>query len=309
MQAPLWLWIAYTVGVFVLLILDLGFFKRRADHEVNLRESALWTAIVIVLSLLFATFIGFREGRPKALEFLSGYLVEYSLSVDNIFIFVVLFNYFAVPRHLQHRVLFWGILVAILLRGLMIWVGVALIARFHWLLYVFGVFLLATGARLLFHRNEDMEPEKNPAVRLCRRCLPMTSSFDGPHFFVKRDARWLATPLFLVFVVVNLTDVVFAVDSIPAIFGLTTDPFIIFTSNICAVLGLRSLYFLVSGVMQKFRHLQTGLALILMFIGAKMLVAPFLHISTSHSLIVVALILATSAIWSLIPAKENKPNA
>jgi tellurite resistance protein TerC len=245
------------------------------------------------------------RGAQKGMEFLTGYLIEYSLSVDNIFVFVMLFRFFAVPSAYQHRVLFWGILAAVVLRGAMIALGVTLIQRFEWILYVFGAFLLFTGVKMFAHHGIELHPEANPALRLCRRFLPLTPQFEGTRFLVRRDGRWLFTPLFLVLVAVEGADVVFAVDSIPAIFGITTDPFIVYTSNICAILGLRSLYFLLAGVMGLFKYLQHGLALVLVFIGGKMLLSHWVHIDTRLSLAVVAAILAASVLLSIAHRSER----
>ena len=306
MQTPLWFWIAFNVGVLVILGIDLGILKHK-HHQVSIREAAWRTAGFVGISLVFALIVTLAKGSTKGLEFLTGYLIEYSLSVDNIFVFVVLFSYFAVPAAHQQRVLFWGILTALVLRGAMIGLGVALISRFAWILYIFGAFLLVTGFKLLLNKGGELKPDANPVVRFCRRRFPMTPDFVGSKLFVRQAGKWMTTPLFLVFVVINITDVIFAVDSIPAIFGVTTDPFIVYTSNICAILGLRSLYFLLAGVMGLFHYLQAGLALVLMFIGAKMLLAHFIHISTPTSLLVVVTVLATSIVLSLV-LRQGKPS-
>jgi tellurite resistance protein TerC len=238
------------------------------------------------------------------MEFLTGYLVEYSLSADNIFVFVLLFRFFAVPPAYQHRVLFWGILAAVVLRGTMIGLGVVLIQRFEWIIYVFGAFLVYTGVKILRHKNQEIHPEQNPAIRFFRRILPVTAEYDGARFVVRRDGRRMFTPLFIVLLGVEFTDVVFAVDSIPAIFGITRDPFIVYTSNICAILGLRSLYFLLAGMMDLFVHLQTGLAVILTFVGVKMLLSHYVHVPTPVSLGLIALILAVSVFASIATRKR-----
>jgi len=307
MDTPLWFWIVFNAAVLVILALDLGVFNRRA-HAISLKEAGVSTAVFVSLSLLVAALIWRIQGHQKGLEFLTGYLIEYSLSVDNIFVFVMLFRYFAVPANLQHRVLFWGILAAVVLRGTMIALGVTLIQRFDWIIYVFGAFLLYTGIKMFSHEGIELHPDSNPILRLCRRVLPFTDNYEGARFVVRRAGRLLFTPLFLVLIAVEGADVVFAVDSIPAIFGITTDPFIVYTSNICAILGLRSLYFLLAGVMGMFKYLQHGLALVLIFIGAKMLLSHLVHIDTRLSLGVVALILTTSIVVSLAHRGE-KPGA
>ena len=298
MGTPLWIWVAFNVGVLALLALDLGVFHRRA-HAVSMKEAGIWTAVWVFLSLLFAGGVWAGKGPEKALEFVTGYVIEYALSMDNVFVFVLIFTYFAVPAAYQHRVLFWGILSVLVMRGTMIGVGVTLIQRFGWVMYVFGAFLVYTGLKMFFHKGAEIHPEQNPLVRLCRRLFPMTSGYADHRFFVRQNARLYATPLFLVFVVVNATDLVFAVDSIPAIFAVTTDPFIVFTSNVCAVMGLRSLYFLLAGAMHRFIYLQEGLAVVLTFVGAKMLVAGFVHIPTLLSLGIVALVLGVALAASL----------
>jgi len=298
MGTPLWIWVAFNVGVLALLALDLGVFHRRA-HAVSMKEAGIWTAVWIFLSLLFAGGVWAGKGPEKALEFVTGYVIEYALSMDNVFVFVLIFTYFAVPAAYQHRVLFWGILSVLVMRGAMIGVGVTLIQHFAWVMYVFGAFLVYTGLKMFFHKGAEIHPEQNPLVRLCRRLFPMTSDYVDHRFFVRRDARLYATPLFLVFVVVNATDLVFAVDSIPAIFAVTTDPFIVFTSNVCAVMGLRSLYFLLAGAMHRFVYLQEGLAVVLTFVGAKMLIAWLVHIPTLLSLGTVALVLGVALAASL----------
>ena len=303
METPLWFWIAFNAAVLAILVLDLGVFHRRA-HAVSLREAGLWTATFVSLSMALAALIWRLRGPQKGVEFLTGYLIEYSLSVDNIFVFLMLFRFFSVPKALQHRVLFWGILAAVVLRGAMIALGVTLIQRFDWILYVFGAFLLYTGAKMFFHDGLDVHPEANPILRFCRRALPLTPDFEGTRFVVRREGRIFFTPLFLVLIAVEGADVVFAVDSIPAIFGITTDPFIVYTSNICAILGLRSLYFLLAGVMGLFKYLQHGLALVLVFIGLKMLLAQVFHVDTRVSLGIVASILAASVLLSLAHRRE-----
>ncbi len=275
MDVGVWAWIGFLAVVLGILALDLGVFHRSA-HVVTIREAATWTVVWVSLSLLFNLGLYVWAGPEPALNFLAGYLVEYSLSVDNIFVFVLLFSYFRVPPQYQHRVLFWGILGALMMRGTMILLGSALIERFEWIIYVFGAFLIFTGVRMGLSRGEDEEihPEGNPLVRFVRRFVPVTKELHDERFFVKLDGKTFATPLLVVLLIVESTDLIFAIDSIPAIFGITTDPFIVFTSNVCAILGLRSLYFLLAGVMEKFYYLKLGLAVILTFVGAKM-ITPF----------------------------------
>jgi tellurite resistance protein TerC len=316
-EVSIWAWVGFLAVVLALLALDLGVFHRSA-HAVTVREAATWTVVWISLSLLFNLGLYFWAGPEPAINFLTGYLVEYSLSVDNIFIFVLLFTYFRVPAAYQHRVLFWGILGALLMRGTMIILGAAMIERFEWIIYVFGAFLIFTGLRMAFSRDDDEElhPEGNPLVRLVRHFLPVTKEMHGERFFVRLDGRTFATPLFIVLLIVESTDLIFAVDSIPAIFGITTDPFIVFTSNVCAILGLRSLYFLLSGVMDKFYYLKLGLAFILTFVGVKM-VLPFVtgffvpelfehpvHIDNLVSLTVIAATLGIAVVASLVRARR-----
>jgi len=305
METPLWIWIAFNAGV--LLLLALGVFHRRA-HAVLLKEAAVWTTVWVTLSLGFGGWVWWDKGQAKALEFFTGYVIEYALSVDNIFVFVMIFSYFAVPAAYQHRVLFWGILAALVMREAMIGVGVALIQKFDWILYVFGAFLIYTGVKMFFHKGAEVNLDHNPTVKLCRRLFAMTSHYEGQKFFVRQGGRLLATPLFLVFVVVNVTDLVFATDSIPAIFAITTDPFIVFTSNICAVMGLRSLYFLLVGAVNLFVYLQEGIAVVLGFVGVKMLIAKWAHIPTVWSLGFIAAVFAVAVGASLMAKPRKAPS-
>jgi tellurite resistance protein TerC len=297
-------WLLFTVGILGLLLLDLGVFHRK-DERVTLREAALWSVIWVSLALAFNVFLYFWKGHHTALEFLTGYLIEESLSVDNIFVFVMLMSYFAVPEQLQHRVLFWGILGAIAMRASLILLGSALIHRFEWVILVFGGFLVITGLRLFFHRGTELHPEHNPVVNLFRRILPITPDYVGGAFFVRRNARLAATPLALVLVMIETTDLIFAFDSIPAIFGVTRNPFIVYSSNIFAILGLRSLYFLLSGVIGLFRYLQFGLALVLVFIGIKMLLSEWYPIPIGLSLLMVFGILSVSVVASLYASAQE----
>ena len=305
-----WGWIGFNVVVLAILALDLGVLHRRSE-KVSLKEAATWSAVWVALSLCFAFAIWRTMGEEKGLEFLTGYLIEYALSVDNIFVFVLIFTYFKVPENYQHRVLFWGIIGALLLRGVMIVAGSALVTRFSWTLYIFGAFLVFTGIRMALQKDEDAyNPERDPVLRLSRRLLPVTADYRGDKFFVHEpDAtgkmRYAATPLFIVLLIVDTTDVIFATDSIPAIFAVTRDPFIVYTSNICAVLGLRALYFLLASVVDKFVYLKLGLSLVLIFIGGKMLLEPFIHIPVIGSLGVVGAVLGASILASLRWPREG----
>jgi tellurite resistance protein TerC len=292
-------WGVFFVLVLGLLALDLGVFNRR-EHRVELREALFWSVVWTFVALAFNGWIYYRFGPVIGLEFLTGYVIERSLSFDNIFVFVVIFNYFAVPPEHQHRVLFWGILGALISRGLFVGMGTALLSRFSWLIFVFGAFLVYTGARLLAQKETEVHPERNPVLKLFRRLVPLTARYHGKHFFIREDGRLKATPLMLVLVVVEATDVVFAVDSIPAVFGVTTNAFIVFSSNIFAILGLRALYFLLAGLMHRFRFLSYGLGLVLIFVGIKMLVDPWVHIPTGLSLAIVLSVLALAVALSLL---------
>ena len=300
----LWGWVGFNVVVLAILALDLGVLHRRAVR-VSLKEAATWSAVWIALSLCFAFAIFETMGKESGLEFLTGYLIEYALSVDNIFVFVLIFSYFNVPEKYQHRVLFWGIIGALILRGVMIVAGSALVTRFSWTLYLFGAFLVFTGIRMALQKDETAyNPERDPVLRLSRRLIPVTAEYSGDKFFVREpDAagklRYAATPLFIVLVIVDTTDIIFATDSIPAIFAVTRDPFIVYTSNICAVLGLRQLYFLLASVVDKFVYLKLGLSLVLIFIGGKMLLEHFVHIPILGSLGVVGAVLGASIVASL----------
>ena len=300
-----WLWGGFTLLVLGLLSLDLGVFNRKA-HVVRPREAAAWSAAWVTLAVMFGVGVFFLMGRQAALEFAAGYLVEEALSVDNLFVFILLFSYFKVPQDLQHRVLFWGILGALFMRAAMVAAGAVLIERFHWIVYVFGAFLVFTGLRMAFQREAHIDPEHNPVLRLVRRLLPVTSTFRGQKFFVREPAapgqpdRLWATPLFVVLLLVETTDVVFAVDSIPAIFGVTRDPFLVYTSNVFAILGLRSLFFLLAGIITKFHYLRFGLSAVLAFVGVKMLVSGVLHVPVGVSLGVIAGLLGISIVASIL---------
>ncbi len=300
---PIGFWIAFNLGVLVLLGIDL--FAHRQDKAISMRDAAVSSVAFVVLSLLFCAYIAHWKGSVKAMEFLTGYIIEYSLSIDNIFIFVLIFNFFRVPAHYQHRVLFWGILGAFVLRGLMIGVGAALISQFHWILYLFGAFLIFTGIKMLTHGEEEMDIAENPILKFCRKHLPLTHEYHGHSFLATISGKKMLTPLALVLIVVEFSDLIFAVDSIPAIFAITQDAFIVYTSNVCAILGLRSLYFLLAKAMTHFKYLKTGLGLVLSFIGLKMLIEHFVHIPTPIALGVVACILMVAVVASLL-AKDNK---
>ena len=306
-----WWWIGFNAVILVLLALDLGVFNRKA-HAVTVREAFCWSVLWVSLAALFGLWIGRSMGHQSMLEFYAGYLVEQALSVDNLFVFILIFGYFKIAPMLQHRVLFWGILGALVLRGVMIGVGAALIASFHWIIYVFGAFLVVTGIRMAFGGVADIEPEANPVIRLVRRFVPITARFHGERFFVREAltaggrVRLVATPLFLVLVLVETTDVVFAVDSIPAIFGITQRPFLVYTSNVFAILGLRSMYFVLAGVISTFHLLKYGLAIVLAFVGVKMLLSEVYPLDIGLSLAVVAGVLLASVVLSLwIPPRKG----
>jgi tellurite resistance protein TerC len=300
----LWGLVGFNVVVLAILALDLGVLHRRSA-KVSLKEAASWSAVWVALSLSFAVAVYRTMGNQAGLEFLTGYLIEYALSVDNIFVFVLIFSSFKVPEEYQHRVLFWGIIGALVLRGVMIVAGSVLVARFSWTLYIFGAFLVFTGIKMALQKDElPYNPEHDPILRFARRVLPVTTAYRGDKFFVEEpDAtgtiRRTATPLFIVLLIVESTDIIFATDSIPAVFAVTRDPFIVYTSNVCAILGLRALYFLLGGVVDKFVYLKLGLSLILIFIGVKMLVEPFIHIPILGSLGVVGAVLVASIVASL----------
>lgn len=298
-------WIGFLVFVMLMLILDLGVFHRNS-HEVKVKEALIWSGVWISLALLFNYGLYLYMGKEKALEFLAGYLIEKSLSVDNLFVFIMLFSYFNVSPKYQHKVLFWGIIGALVLRAIFIFAGVALISKFHWIIYLFGVFLLFTGAKMLFHDDKEVEPDKNPLVRLFKRFFPVTDSMSGGRFFVKINAKRFATPLFIVLLIVEFTDLIFAVDSIPAILAVSNDTFIIFTSNVFAILGLRSLYFALAGITKYFHYLKYGLSVILIFIGVKMLIVDLYKIPIVYSLLTIVGILAVSVLLSVVfPQKQN----
>jgi tellurite resistance protein TerC len=296
-------WILFNLFVVAMLLLDLGVFHRRA-HIVKFREALIWSVVWIVLALVFAVVIFFWHGRTPALEFVTGYVIELSLSVDNLFVFLLIFRFFKVPPDHQHKVLFWGILGALIMRAIFIAAGVGLIQKFHWIVYVFGAFLVYSGIKLFFQEEAEIHPENNPVLRLFRRWVPVTKDFEGNKFFVRRPDLY-ATPLFVVLLVVETTDLLFAVDSIPAILAITRDAFIVYTSNVFAILGLRSMYFALAGMMEMFRYLHYGLSLVLVFVGAKMLLSHYFEIPTVTALSAVAGVLAVSVIASMLNPKTR----
>jgi len=298
------LWIGFSLFILFMLSLDLGLFNRKA-HAIRYREAAVWSAVWIALAMIFAGIVFWFQGTDLGLKFLTGYVIELSLSVDNLFVFLLIFSFFKVPAMVQHRVLFWGVIGALVMRLTMIFVGGALINRFHWILYIFGAFLVYTGTRMFRQEDTDIQPEENPVVRLVTRYVPITRHFEGKHFFTRVDGKLTGTLLLLVLVIVEVTDLVFAVDSIPAIFAITTNTFIVYTSNVFAILGLRSMYFLLAGVVEKFQYLRMGLAIVLTFIGAKMLVEGFhIVIPVWLSLCIVAIVLLASVAASILWPKE-----
>lgn len=306
-----WLWGGFILLILLLLAFDLGVLNRK-PHVVSSREAIVWTVLWIALAGAFAVFVWFDLGHDKGIDFITGYVIEKSLSVDNLFVMVLVFKSFHVPREYQHRVLFWGIFGALVSRGVMILLGVQLLQRFHWVMYVFGAFLVFTGIRMLVQREKEPDPQKNLVLRLFRKVVPTTEELDGKHFFTVKNGKRVATPLLVALVVVEAMDIVFAVDSIPAIFAVTTDPFIVFTSNVFAILGLRSLYFLLADVIERFVHLEIGLSVILVYVGVKMLISDVAPIPTLISLAVIVGILCVTILTSVIanrrrasPPREN----
>ena len=297
-------WTCFIGFVIVMLALDLGVFHRKS-HEIKIKEALIWSAVWIGLALAFNYGIYVFLGKEKAIEFLTGYIIEKSLSIDNLFVFIMLFTYFNVQTKYQHKVLFWGILGALVMRAIFIFAGVALINKFHWIIYVFGALLVFTGIKMLFHKDEKIDPDKNPLVRLFKKFFPVTDQEHGDKFFVKINGRTLATPLFIVLLIVEFTDLIFAVDSIPAILAITNDTFIIFTSNVFAILGLRALYFALAGITQYFYYIKYGLSAILVFVGIKMTIVDFYKIPILYSLFTIATILIISVLVSLIFPKKT----
>jgi tellurite resistance protein TerC len=301
------LWVTFNAFVVAMLAIDLGIFHRKS-HEVGVKEALTWTCVWITLAMLFNLFTYYYFDKVKALEFFTGYLIEKSLSIDNIFVIILIFSYFKVPKAYQHKVLFWGILGALVMRFIFILSGVELIHRFHWLIYIFGGFLIITGIRMLTSGDQKIKPDKNPLIKLAKKIMPITTAFEGDKFFVKRNARTWATPLFLVVILIETTDLIFAVDSIPAILAISDDTFIIYTSNVFALLGLRSLYFALAGIEQYFKYLKFGLSAILVFVGIKMCIVDWFKIPIEISLIVIGFTLAIAMICSRILPLRPKNN-
>jgi tellurite resistance protein TerC len=298
------LWVAFNAFVLIMLALDLGVFHRKA-HEVSVKEALTWTGIWIALAMLFNLFIYHHFDKEKAIEFFTGYIIEKSLSVDNIFVIIMIFSYFNVPRIYQHKVLFWGVLGALVMRVIFIFAGVELLHRFHWLIYIFGGFLIITAVRMIVSKDEKLEPERNPLVKLVRKKFRVTPAFHGDNFFVRIGGQLSATPLFLVVIMIEATDLIFAVDSIPAILAISEDPFIVYTSNVFAILGLRSLYFALAGIEKYFQYLKYGLAVILIFVGAKMCLMDFIKIPIEVSLIVIVFVLGISMLASAVMSRQQ----
>lgn len=307
MGSSTWLWIGFSIFILLMLSLDLGLFNRKA-HTIKYREAVTWSVVWVSLAMIFAALVFWYQGTELGLMFLTGYVIELSLSVDNLFVFLLIFSYFKVPPRFQHRVLFWGVMGALIMRLTMIFIGAALIDRFHWIIYIFGVFLVYTGLKMFRQEDTDLQPEDNPLVQLVTRHIPIDRHYEEDKFFTRINGKLTGTLLFLVLIIVEVTDLVFAVDSIPAIFAITTNTFIVYTSNVFAILGLRSMYFLLAGVVEKFHYLKMGLALVLTFIGAKMLVeAVNIHIEIWISLVFVFVVLSGSVIASLIWSKDAEP--
>jgi tellurite resistance protein TerC len=306
MSTKILIWIGFNIFVILMLALDLGVFHRKA-HVIKIKEALLWSGFWIALALLFNLGIYFWRGPETALEFLTGYLIEKSLSVDNLFVFLLIFSYFDVPPLYQHKVLFWGILGALIMRAIFIVAGITLIQAFHWILYLFGIFLIFTGIKLALHKEREIHPERNPVIRIFRRLMPVSDQHEGDKFVVKKSGKYLFTPLFIVLLMIETTDVIFAVDSIPAILAITLDPFIVYTSNVFAILGLRALYFALAGLMRLFHHLHYGLSAILVLVGVKMLLADIYKIPTVITLGLIAGILLISIIASVVKPRRTEP--
>ena len=304
MTTSIWFWIAFHIGVFIAIGIDLFTFHRR-DRELSMTAAARRSVLWVMVSLGFNALVWRLKGPHHGLDFFTAYLIEYSLSMDNIFVFVLIFAHFRVPPKAQHRVLVWGIIGALIMRGTMIICGIALVQRFHFVLYLFGLFLVLTAMRMLFRKHQPDDFTESWVIRVCRRIFPISREFHNEHFKVHVDGRWMLTPLALTMIVIELTDLLFAVDSIPAVFAITQDPFIAYTSNICAILGLRSLYFLLAGLMDRFVYLRTGLALVLGFVGIKMIIADYVALPRSLSLGVIVLILAVTIGVSMAKTKNH----
>ncbi len=303
MVVDIFVWAGFTGFVLLMLALDLGVFHRKS-HEVKIKEALIWSAVWITLAMIFNYGIYLFMGKEKAVEFLTGYVIEKSLSIDNLFVFIMLFSYFNVDTKYQHKVLFWGILGALIMRAIFIFAGVALISKFHWVIYIFGAFLIFTGVKMIFHSDEKIDPEKNPLVRLFKKFFPVTETMHEGNFFVKIKAQTFATPLFIVLLIVEFTDLIFAVDSIPAVLAITNDTFIIFTSNVFAILGLRALYFALAGITKYFYYLKYGLSAILFFVGVKMTIVDLYKIPIVYSLLTITGILIISVLFSIAFPKK-----
>lgn len=307
MEHSLLLWTVFNVFIIVMLVIDLAVFHKK-DTEESIKEALIWTGVWIALALIFGVGVYYYMSPQIALDYYTGYLIEKSLSVDNIFVFLLVFSYFNVPAKYQHKVLFWGIFGALVMRFFFIFAGVALIERFHWIIYVFGFFLVYTGIKLALEKDKEVHPERNPVLKLFRKFFPTTKSYHGSRFFIRKMGKLYATPLFIVLIVIETTDLIFAIDSIPAILAITRDEFIVYSSNAFAILGLRALYFAVSGIMRLFHYLHYGLSLILVFVGIKMLIEEFYHIPTPYALAFVALTLTVSIVASILyPQAEELP--
>jgi tellurite resistance protein TerC len=304
MEINIWFWVFFNLFVLIMLALDLGVFHKKL-HVVSVKEAMTWSGIWIFLALCFNGFIYYLFGETKALEFFTGYVIEKALSVDNIFVFVLVFTFFGIPSIYQHKVLFWGIIGALIMRVIFIFAGVALLEKFHWTIYIFGAFLIFTGIRMLLDKDKKIEPEKNPVIKLFRKLIPTTSELHDDKFFIRKDGKRFATPLFAVLVMIEVTDLIFAVDSIPAILAVTQDHFIVYTSNVFAILGLRSLYFALANIIDRFKYLAVGLAIILIFVGLKMALIDVYKVPIHYSLLVIFLILSLSIIISLLKTKKT----
>ena len=300
-----YVWIGFIAFIILLLVIDLGVFHRKS-HEVKIKEALIWTGVWILLALIFNYGVYVFMGKEKAVEFLAGYLIEKSLSIDNLFVFIMLFTFFDVKPQYQHKVLFWGIIGALIMRAIFIFSGVILISKFHWIIYIFGAFLIFTGIKMLVQKDEKISPDKNPLVRLFKKLFPVTETMHGDKFFVRINAKTVATPLFVVLLVVEFTDLIFAVDSIPAILAISNDSFIIFTSNVFAILGLRALYFALAGITKLFHYLKYALSAILVFVGIKMLIVDLYKIPVTYSLFtIVAMLLIAVLLSYVFPKKED----
>ncbi len=298
-------WIGFNLFVVIMLAIDLGVLHRKS-HEIRYKEALVWSGVCVILALGFALGVHFIKGSTDALAFLTGYVIELSLSVDNLFVFLLIFSYFKVPPKYQHGILFWGILGALVMRAIFIFAGVALIEKFHWIIYIFGGMLVISGIKLAFEKDKEVHPEDNPVLKLFERFFPVTKNYHGQQFFIKESGRLAATPLMIVLLAVETTDIIFAVDSVPAVLAISRDPFIVYTSNVFAILGLRSLYFVLAKVMELFHHLHYGLAIILTFVGLKMILSDVFHIPTGISLLVVVSVLALSVGASLVWPSSSK---